>query len=345
VQKLQLFAWGAEQQGGDMNLQANPTAGELLHQEFKQTKEVLKGKNKVSILDKYGGEEYLEQAPRELLQGQTEEYVEYSRTGQMIYGKERVKARSKYPEDGKSFSILTSRTYAYRHGTVLINNHTCVWGSWYDPGTGIWGYACCRSSIHASYCAGQAGIDAAKASSAQELLAAADTSMPPPPVPAKALVEEEESLADGDDRRRRADAAFSKKRVGEGDVNLDKSRLAKALDEERKRKAMRGEDDDQGSGKRRKGGKEATSEVTEEEMGKFNIRASSSACLHIYDRGLPDEAEQFRGSYGKLCRRGLVNPMCFVCTTTIFAWLGFGLMLGLNTAVILLGEYCKLVRL
>jgi pre-mRNA-processing factor SLU7 len=81
-------------------LQANPTAGELLHQEYKQKKEVLKGKNKVSILDKYGGEKYLEHAPRELLQGQTEEYVEYSRTGQVVHGKERAKARSKYPEDG-----------------------------------------------------------------------------------------------------------------------------------------------------------------------------------------------------------------------------------------------------
>jgi pre-mRNA-processing factor SLU7 len=106
VQQLQLFAWASEQRGGDMNLQSNPTAGELLHQEYKQKKEVLKGHNKVSILDKYGGEEYLETAPRELLQGQTEEYVEYSRTGQIVHGKERAKARSKYPEDGRRQASL-----------------------------------------------------------------------------------------------------------------------------------------------------------------------------------------------------------------------------------------------
>ena len=62
----------------------------------------MKDTSKVSILAKYGGEEFLEKAPKELLQGQTEDYVEYSRTGQVIKGRERAKAKSKYPEDGKS---------------------------------------------------------------------------------------------------------------------------------------------------------------------------------------------------------------------------------------------------
>lgn len=82
-------------------MNANPTEGELLHQQYKQKKDELKDTMKVSVLAKYGGEEYLEKAPKELLQGQTEEYVEFSRTGQVIKGKERVKVRSKYPEDGK----------------------------------------------------------------------------------------------------------------------------------------------------------------------------------------------------------------------------------------------------
>ena len=60
----------------------------------------------MSILAKYGGEEYLQKAPKELLQGQTEEYVEFSRTGQVIKGKERAKVRSKYPEDGMFFIYL-----------------------------------------------------------------------------------------------------------------------------------------------------------------------------------------------------------------------------------------------
>ena len=105
MQKLQLFAWNAAARGNDVHMNANPTQGQLLHQEFQQKKEKLKEVNKSSILSKYGGEQYLEKAPKELLQGQTEEYVEFSRTGQVIKGKERASVRSKYAEDGTSFRL------------------------------------------------------------------------------------------------------------------------------------------------------------------------------------------------------------------------------------------------
>ena len=102
VQDLQLFAWQSESRGNDVHLNANPTQGQLLHQAFKEKKDELRDSSKVSVLAKYGGEAYLETAPKELRLGQTEEYVEYSRAGQVIHGKERAKARSKYPEDGTS---------------------------------------------------------------------------------------------------------------------------------------------------------------------------------------------------------------------------------------------------
>ena len=73
MQKLQLFAWQSAQRGNNVHMQANPTAGELLHREFQEKKEVLKDSSKVSILAKYGGEEHLERMPRELLNGQTED--------------------------------------------------------------------------------------------------------------------------------------------------------------------------------------------------------------------------------------------------------------------------------
>jgi pre-mRNA-processing factor SLU7 len=110
VQELQLFAWQSAARGNDVHLNANPTQGELLHQAYKEKKEELRDSSKVSVLAKYGGEEHLSKPPRELLLGQTEEYVEYSRAGQVIHGKERAKARSKYPEDGSScvhFSFAT----------------------------------------------------------------------------------------------------------------------------------------------------------------------------------------------------------------------------------------------
>ena len=65
---------------------------------------------------------------------QTENYVEYSRTGQVIKGQERAKVKSRYEED------------------VYPGNHTSVWGSYWEGGQ--WGYACCKSLIKGSYCIG-----------------------------------------------------------------------------------------------------------------------------------------------------------------------------------------------
>ncbi|KAJ7076330.1 Pre-mRNA splicing Prp18-interacting factor-domain-containing protein [Mycena belliarum] len=246
VQQLQLFAWQAAARGNDVHLNANPTQGELLHQEFKQKKEELKDTSKISILAKYGGAKYLQTAPKELLQGQTEDYVEYSRTGQVIKGRERAKARSKYPED------------------VYINNHTDVWGSWYDPSSGTWGYACCHSTIHISYCSGQAGIEAAQASSAQNLLGSTSNSghtETTNPLLEAAPAREQPS--------ERVEQNYSKKRVGEGDIRLDEDRLSRALNEEKKRKA-RGEDEDDRSGKKRKNAA-GSHDVTEEELEAYRM--------------------------------------------------------------------------
>ncbi|PPQ99430.1 hypothetical protein CVT24_005237 [Panaeolus cyanescens] len=243
VQDLQLFAWQAAARGNDVHLNANPTQGELLHYEFKQKKEELKDTLKGSILAKYGGAEYLDSAPQELRQGQTENYVEYSRTGQVVKGREKAKARSKYPED------------------VYINNHTAVWGSWYDTSSGSWGYACCHSTLHVSYCAGRVGIEAAEASSAQHLLGGG-----------KSVEQSSTSLAERpqDTRTEKLDQNYSKKRIGEGDVKLDKDRLQKAIQEEKKRKKADAEEDR--SSKKQKSGLDASShEVTEEELEAYRM--------------------------------------------------------------------------
>lgn len=246
VQDLQLFAWQAAARGNDVHLNANPTQGELLHYEFKQKKEELKDTTKTSILAKYGGAEYLDSAPKELRQGQTENYVEYSRTGQVIKGREKAKARSKYPED------------------VYVNNHTAVWGSWYDTSTGSWGYACCHSVLHLSYCAGEAGIEATQASSAQQLLASSST-----------VAESKRSETEETEHAKvleKVEQNYSKKRIGEGDVKLDRDRLAQAVLEERKRKARGGKDDDDRSSKKQKSALESGShDVTEEELEAYRM--------------------------------------------------------------------------
>lgn len=133
----QMFAWEAHGKGVDVHLLAEPTKLEVLQKEYEKKKEQYKSETKGKVLDKYGGEEHLKAPPKSLLLAQTEEYVEYSRSGKVLKGQEKQINRSKYEEN------------------VLINNHTCVWGSYWIDGT--WGYKCCYSLIKMSYCVGETG--------------------------------------------------------------------------------------------------------------------------------------------------------------------------------------------
>lgn len=162
--KVQMFAWQASERGNEVHLQANPTQVAILHKEYESKKDQVRDTTQKSILEKYGGEEYLEAPPKELLLAQSENYVEYSRTGRVIKGQERAKARSKYEEDGKPRKNLKKKKN-FKKLTIFIvfvNNHTTVWGSYWAEGK--WGYKCCRSNIKNSYCTGQAGIAAQQAS-------------------------------------------------------------------------------------------------------------------------------------------------------------------------------------
>lgn len=110
-----------------------------------------------------------------------------------------------------------------------------------------------------SYCAGEAGKEAAHASTAQALLASSSNSTSDP--------SKQEAAAES---RGRIEQNYSKKRVGEGDVSLDKERLAEALSEEKKRKLRGGDDEDRFS-KKKKGLEISSHDVTEEELGKLSF--------------------------------------------------------------------------
>lgn len=80
--------------------------------------------------------------------GQVEEYKEYAPDGTLLPAYQNSTPKSKYPED------------------VLINNHSTVWGSWYDRESyvvyshlvksrrGSWGYKCCHQVHKHAYCTG-----------------------------------------------------------------------------------------------------------------------------------------------------------------------------------------------
>lgn len=82
--EAQLFAWEAYEKGVDVHLLAEPTKLEMLEREYKQHKEEFKGKVKSDVLQRYGGEEHLNAPPKALLLAQSEDYVEYSRTGKIL---------------------------------------------------------------------------------------------------------------------------------------------------------------------------------------------------------------------------------------------------------------------
>lgn len=137
VSQAQLFSWEISDKGIDLHLQAEPTKAELIHREFDVKKEDIKESIKESILNKYGGKEYLQAPPKELIFAQTEDYIEYSKTGAIIKGEKRVAIKSIFEED------------------IFQNNHTTVWGSFWKAGK--WGYKCCHSFIKNSYCTGTLG--------------------------------------------------------------------------------------------------------------------------------------------------------------------------------------------
>ncbi|CAN7999507.1 unnamed protein product [Ixodes pacificus] len=159
IAEAQLFAWQAYEKGVDVHLQAEPTKAELLNKEFLSKEDEFRLSMKDSILERYGGEEHLQVPPKELIFAQTEDYVEYSRHGEVIRGGEKPIIRSKYEEH------------------VLINNHTSVWGSFWKDFQ--WGYKCCHSFIKNSYCTGASGKDIQLMSGSSLLMPATTAGGPP----------------------------------------------------------------------------------------------------------------------------------------------------------------------
>lgn len=140
--KSQLYAWESEKRGQEIHMQANPTQTQLAQEQFKEKKDTYKQTEQSKVLEKYGGKETMRALDSRLALGETENYVVYSRDGRVVKGAPRAVARTKYQED------------------VLENNHTGVWGSYYDRRSMRWGYGCCHSLQRNSYCTGARGQEA-----------------------------------------------------------------------------------------------------------------------------------------------------------------------------------------
>ena len=172
---------------------AMPTQAHKLQQVFKTRQEEAKEEKKEALLTKYGGKEHLE-VPDVILRAETEEYVEYSRDGRVLKGRERQMVQSKcaeltrieknsalsrplsdwcysLPSDLSSENENSRRvrvlhvctaSRADRSGARYMEdihpgNHSSVWGSWFCIKTLSWGYKCCNQTHRQAYPQGAAG--------------------------------------------------------------------------------------------------------------------------------------------------------------------------------------------
>lgn len=140
----QLFAQEAEARGQAVNMAAVPMQAELLAREYRTRKEALKREQRRELFERYGGEEHLLPAADadNLRYAQSESFKLYTRAGTEV-------------RDSNSAAAAAAPRKSRWEEDVFINNHTSVWGSWWEDGH--WGYKCCHSLIKNSYCTGELG--------------------------------------------------------------------------------------------------------------------------------------------------------------------------------------------
>eukprot|EP00830_Metopus_es_P016285 TRINITY_DN4988_c0_g1_i1.p1 TRINITY_DN4988_c0_g1~~TRINITY_DN4988_c0_g1_i1.p1 ORF type:complete len:465 (-),score=148.35 TRINITY_DN4988_c0_g1_i1:10-1404(-) len=132
------FAEKAKEQANvELNTIAMPSQAELIYKNYKSKKELVRSKKHEELVAKYGGEEHLH-LPEGLLESEIDSYQEFHPDGKIKKVTGKTLKKTKYEED------------------VFINNHTGVWGSYYDDDLG-WGYACCLSHEKLSTCKGEEG--------------------------------------------------------------------------------------------------------------------------------------------------------------------------------------------
>jgi pre-mRNA-processing factor SLU7 len=227
----------------------SPSQAEKLHEQFQHKQDSLKDTQKSKLLNKYGGEEHVEQKlPDRLRFGQTEVYTEYTPDGSLVKGQENVVLNAKYEED------------------KLQNNHTKIWGSFWHNGR--WGYACCCQFIRNSYCTGEVGLAAFNKTKGERIGQS--------PLFENALImaqqmkdriqQVESKQKDANEPKR---VAMGERLEGRGLDSFDKKRLKKALDEEEN---LRQTDVTELDDRKRRYNSNNSYEVTEEEMEAYMLK-------------------------------------------------------------------------
>ena len=279
--ETQLFAWDAVDKGvSELHPQANPSQAELMKKKFKSKSAEIQLQKKIKVLDKYGGQEYLDGSgglagaleekktpsaqastaeERKIRFGVSTTAQEYSRDGRMIKGQGKkahkmVPQKSKYEED------------------VFTNGHNTVWGSFFHIAACSWGYADDHSLVKSSYCTGAVGRKAND--EANEMRYGTGLAGSAALAQARGMLKAQSNLNAG--CKNAMDPPTSRSKLyGEADqkAQLDRDKVKAAmekLDREEKEAADK-------KNKRKYNSMNAETEVTEEEMEAYRMRKEVSS--------------------------------------------------------------------
>jgi pre-mRNA-processing factor SLU7 len=168
--ETQLFAWDAEKKlgvEGAVHVQADPSRAELMRRKVESRGVDMKKRKRRAVLDRYGGEEYLDASGDA---GRSFDALEGS-GGDVIATKETPEERAtrfgvshveqEYGRDGRLASTTLTGGMSKQkkrvpipckyEEDVHINGHTAVWGSYFHKGAFRWGYSDDHSLIRSSY--------------------------------------------------------------------------------------------------------------------------------------------------------------------------------------------------
>lgn len=256
--KTSLFAWEADGKNPEVaiNVVADPSRVEFMRRKFEDKRQQLQDDKQQAVIDKYGdgGAEQLDEGHdlKRMAFGSSEHYVEYARDGRVVRGAAKAVAKSKYAED------------------VLTNNHTAIWGSYFDKRSFRWGYGDDHSLVQNSYSTGVEGR-AANDHAAAGLPTVMATTARPALVP-KTAEEREKSAA--------SSSAFQDRNKLYGEQlapELDKDKLKAALANEDKFQRDADRHAAEADDKKRKYNSMATTEVTPEEIEAWRIKRGNAA--------------------------------------------------------------------
>jgi len=179
--ETQLFAWDAEKKTGiegAVHMQADPSKAELMRKKVESRGMDLKERKRKAVLDRYGGEEYLDAAGGAASTTTTKNGKSVSfGAGTNAPPKETPEERAtrfgvshaeqEYGRDGRLASEASGATGNKPGKRAPIpckyeedahaNGHVAVWGSYFHRGAFSWGYADDHSLIKSSYGTGPNG--------------------------------------------------------------------------------------------------------------------------------------------------------------------------------------------